>query len=139
MYNNSKAKQTTTKNPRHWEEMELEKMNAEEVKEVSKKKRTHRPGSITPLGKVCYTVAGAFYVQYQGDMHIRKGVYRLERGGFLDAYNEYILDRHQGFGDIYDENFISRFLGDIIVPQAVDTYQIHSYNAVERILQRCIN
>ena len=116
-------------------------MNAEEVKEVYTKKRVNRrPGSIKPLGCVCYTSEGAFYVQYKGDdMRLRKGVYRLEGGGFLSKYTEDILDRHQGFGDIYDETFVSRFIGDIIIQKAIDTYQIHSYDAVERILQRCIN
>ena len=112
-------------------------MNAEEVKEVSPKKRVpSRPGSITPLGKVCYTAAGAFYVQYKGD---RKGVYRLEQGGFLSKYTEDILDRHQGFGDIYDETFISRFLGDIIIHNVLDTYLIYSSDVVARIIQCCIN
>ena len=67
-------------------------MNAEEVKP---KKRTHRrPGAITPLGAVCYTADGAFYVPFPrgqyalnvgDDMRLRKGVYRVERGGFFDA------------------------------------------------------
>ena len=95
---------------------------------------------IKALGIVCYTYDGAFYVQYIGDdMHIRKGVYRLEQGGFLSEYNEYIIDRHLGFGDIWSDTFVSTFVGDIIMPPTFDSYLIYSKKVVARIVQRCIN
>ena len=113
------------------------------------KKRTHsRPGSLRPLGEVCYTSDGAFYVPLQRgqyalaigeDMRLRKGVYRLEDGGFLESYNEYRVCMHCGFGDIYDDTFISRFMGDIIMSHTFDRYLIYSSDVVARILQRCVN
>ena len=72
-------------------------------------------------------------------MRIRKGVYRLEDGGFLSKYTVDILDRHLGFGDIWSDTFVSIFLGDVAMPQAFDTYTIHSYDVVAQIVQRCIN
>ena len=132
--------------------MEIEEQFLKEVAsvlETKPKKRTHsRPGSITPLGTVCYTVGGAFYVPMQRgqyalnigeDMHLRKGVYRLEKGGFFDTYDDYQIDRHWGFGDIYDDTFQARFIGDIIMPKVLDSYTIYSSNVVNRIVQRCIN
>ena len=119
------------------------------LKEVSPKKRTHRrPGSITPLGAVCYTADGAFYVpmprgQYAlnigDDMRLRKGVYRLEKGGFFSTYDEYKVCMHLGFGDIWSDTFVSKFIGDIIIPKTVDSYLIYSSDVVARIVQRCIN
>ena len=117
--------------------------------EVKPKKRTHRrPGSITPLGAVCYTDAGAFYVPMPRgkyalnlgeDMRLRKGVYRLEKGGFFDHYNEYRVDMHFGFGDIWSDNFASKFVGDVIMSKTFDSYLIYSDDVVARIIQRCIN
>ena len=116
---------------------------------VKPKKRIHsRPGSIKPLGAVCYTSDGAFYIPMQHgqyalnigeDMHLKKGVYRLEKGGFFDAYKDYQIDRHFGFGDIYDDTFQSIFVGDIIIPRVLDSYSIYSEKVVNRIVQRCIN
>ena len=94
---------------------------------------------IKPNGIVYYTACGAFYVHWQVDMRIRKGVYRLEKGGFLKHYNDYTIDRHLGFGDIYDDTFQSRFLGDIIMPQIFDSYLIYSDKLVSRVAQCCIN
>lgn len=117
--------------------------------EVQPKKRIHsRPGSIRPLGTVCYTTDGAFYVPMQrgqyalnigDDMHLRKGVYRLEKGGFFSKYDEYQICMHFGFGDIYDDTFVSRFIGDVIMSQTLDSYLIYSDDVVARIVQRCIN
>ena len=72
------------------------------------------------------------------DMHIR-GVYRLEYGGFLYKYTEDILDRHHGFGDIYDDTFLSKYVDEVSIKHVVDCYTIYSFNAVARIVQRCIN
>ena len=130
--------------------MNIEEHFLKEVaEEVKPKKRVHsRPGAIKPLGAVCYTAGGAFYVpmprgQYSlnigEDMRLRKGVYRLEMGGFFDAYNEYKVCMHLGFGDIWSDTFISRFMGDIIMPKSFDSYLIYSFNVVARIVQRCIN
>ena len=120
-------------------------MNIEE----KPKKRVHsRPGALRPLGAVCYTAAGAFYVPLQRgqyaltigeDMRLRKGVYRFEKGGSFSEYNEYRVCMHMGFGDIYDDTFISRFVGDIIMPQVFDSYIIYSSDVVARIIQRCVN
>ena len=117
--------------------------------EEKPRKRTHvKPGAIKPIGTVCYTADGAFYVPMQlgqyalnigEDMHLRKGVYRLEKGGFFDKYDEYQICMHCGFGDIYDDTFVSKFVGDIIMSQVFDTYLIYSEKVVSRILQRCIN
>ena len=117
--------------------------------EEKPKKRTHsRQGALRPLGEVCYTYNGAFYVPLQRgqyalnigeDMRLRKGVYRLEDGGFLESYNEYRVCMHYGFGDIYDDTFKSRFVGDIIMSHSFDTYLIYSDDVVARIVQRCIN
>ena len=119
------------------------------MEEVKPKKRTHsRPGAIKPSGIICYTADGAFYVPMQQgqyalnigeDMRLRKGVYRLEKGGFFDHYNEYRVDRHFGFGDIYDATFVSIFMGDIIMSHSFDSYLIYSEDVVSRIIQRCIN
>lgn len=119
------------------------------MNEVHPKKRAHvRPGTIKPLGVVCYTADGAFYVpmprgQYAlnvgDDMRLRKGVYRLEKGGFFEAYDAYQICMHYGFGDIYDDTFETRYVGDIIMPQILDTYLIYSDKVVARIVQRCIN
>ena len=114
-------------------------MNIEEKQQ----KRVHSiQGAIKELGAVCYTSEGAFYVQYSDDdddTRLRKGVYRLENGGFLDEYNEYILDRHLGWGDIWSDTFVSRFIGDIMIPKTFDRYLIYSENVVARIVQRCVN
>lgn len=113
------------------------KMN---MKEVKYKKRTpDSNGVIKQLGVVYYTVDGAFYVSRGEDMYLRKGVYRLEKGGFLEHYTYSIIDRHLGFGDIYDETFVSKYMGDIIITQILDSYVIYSYNFIDRIAQRCIN
>ena len=104
--------------------------------------------TIKPLGAVCYTAHGAFYVPFQageyclniGDaMRLRKGVYRLEKGGFFSEYNEYKIDRHLGFGDIYNDTFVSKYVDEIIMQQIFDIYLIYSLKCVARIVQRCIN
>ena len=98
-----------------------------------------KQNSITLFGFVYYTVDGAFYVHKQVDMRLRKGVYRLEKGGFLEHYNDCLLDRHFGFGDIYDDTFETTFVGDIIMPRILDSFTIYSEKFVLRIAQRCIN
>ena len=67
------------------------------------------------------------------------GVYRLEKGGFFDHYNEYMFDRHQGFGDIYDDTFVSKYVDEIIIQHVFDCYTIYSFNVLARVVQRCIN
>ena len=119
------------------------------MEEVKQRKRTRsKHGYITTLGAVCYTSEGAFYVPFKegeyclnniDDIHMFKGVYSLEKGGFVSQYNEYILDRHVGFGDIYDETFVSSYVDDIRIQKIVDIYLIYSFDAVARIVQRCIN
>ena len=97
-------------------------------------------GAIKQRGVVYYTVDGAFYVHFSEDMLLKKGVYRFEKGGFLEQYNERIIDMHQGFGDIYDVTFQAKYLGDIIIHRRIlDRYSIYSLNFVNRIGQRCIN
>ena len=108
-------------------------------------KRTNH-GYITQLGVVCYTSEGAFYVPLEAvdclkicdNMRIR-GVYRLEKGGFFSEYNEYSIDMHKGFGDIYDDTFASKYVDEIIIQHVFDTHTIYSLNVVARIVQRCIN
>ena len=72
-------------------------------------------------------------------MRLRKGVYRLEKGGFFDAYNEYRVYMHFGFGDIWSDTFVSRFIGDRIMSQSFGSQLIYSSDVIERIRNRCIN